>query len=110
MKLVGAKAQSQVGGQDELPGKSNYFIGNDPAKWHTNISNYGKVKYEDVYPGVDLIYYGNQRQLEYDLVLAPSADLSRIKLAYEGARDVRIDRRGDLVLRVGGGSIRQHRR
>ena len=70
MKFVGANPAPQVVGVDELPGKSNYFIGNDPAKWQTNVPSYAKVKYEGVYPGVDLVYYGNQRQLEYDFVVA----------------------------------------
>ena len=69
MRLVGANPSPQVVGLDELPGKSNYFLGNDPKKWHTNVPNYSKVQYKDIYPGIDLIYYGNQRQLEYDLLL-----------------------------------------
>ena len=60
MKLVGANPQAKVSGLDELPGKTNYFIGNDPKKWRTNVANYAKVKYANVYPGVDLVYYGNQ--------------------------------------------------
>ena len=72
MKLVGANPSPQLTGRDELPGKSNYFIGNDPSKWRTNVTTYAKVKYADVYPGVDLVYYGNQRQLEYDFLVAPA--------------------------------------
>jgi hypothetical protein len=71
MKLAGANRNAKVVGLSELSGKSNYFIGNDPKKWRTNVPNYGKVRYEGVYPGVDLVYYGNQRQLEYDFVVAP---------------------------------------
>src|SRR5271169_3608785 len=80
LKLVGAKAVATVTGVDELPGKSNYFIGNDPAQWRTNVPNYARVKYEGVYPGVDLVYYGNQQHLEYDFVVAPGADPGAIKL------------------------------
>ena len=109
MTLVNANPQSQMAGHDELPGKSNYFIGNDPAKWRTNIPTYAKVKYEDVYPGVDLVYYGNQGQLEYDFVVAPGADPRLVTLAFEGAREVHIDARGELVLRVEGGEVRQHK-
>ena len=109
MTLVNANPQSQAAGHDELPGKSNYFIGNDPAKWRTNISTYAKVKYEGVYPGVDLVYYGNQGQLEYDFVVAPGADPGLVTLAFEGARDVHIDARGELVLGVEGGEVRQHK-
>ena len=109
MTLVNANPQSQAAGHDELPGKSNYFIGNDPAKWRTNISTYAKVKYEGVYPGVDLVYYGNQGQLEYDFVVAPGADPGLVTLAFEGAREVHIDARGELVLGVEGGEVRQHK-
>jgi hypothetical protein len=80
MRLVGANAAAKVTGLAELPGKSNYFIGNDPKKWRTNVPNYAKVKYADVYPGVDLVYYGNQGKLEYDFVLRPGADPSQIAL------------------------------
>jgi hypothetical protein len=63
MQLVGANPQAQVEGLEPLPGKSNYFIGNDPGKWRTHVANYARVKYKEVYPGIDLVYYGNQQQL-----------------------------------------------
>src|SRR5262249_37336110 len=67
LQLVGANPDATVSGVDELPGRVNYITGQDQAKWHTNIPTYAKVKYENVYPGVDLIYYGNDaRRLEYD--------------------------------------------
>ena len=97
MKLVGANAKAEVIGQDELPGKSNYFIGNDPKKWHTNVRQFAKVRYEGVYPGIDLVYYGNQRKLEYDFVLQPGANPQAIRLGIEGARRLRLEQ-GDLVL------------
>src|SRR5437879_2951264 len=81
MKLVGANEAAKVTALDELPGKSNYFIGNDPKQWRKDVPTYGRVKYEGVYPGVDLVYYGNQRQLEYDFVVAPGADPKAITLA-----------------------------
>ena len=109
MTLVNANPRLQATGHDELPGKSNYFIGNDPAKWRTNIPTYAKVKYEGVYPGVDLVYYGNHGQLEYDFVVAPGADPRLVTLAFEGAREVHIDARGELVLGVEGGEVRQHK-
>ena len=68
-----------------MPGKSHYFIGNDPAKWRTNIPTFARVKYEGVYPGMDIVYYGNQGQLEYDFVVAPGADPGLVTLAFEGA-------------------------
>jgi hypothetical protein len=81
MKLVGANSHAKVSGLEELPGKINYFIGNDPKKWRTNVPNYAKVKYASVYPGVDLVYYGNQGKLEYDFVVQPGADPRSIQLA-----------------------------
>ena len=107
MQLVGANPAASVVGVDELPGESHYFIGNDPQQWHTDIAHYGKVTYEGVYPGVDLVYYGNQRQLEYDFVVGAGADPRAIELTFAGAREVRLGAAGDLVLGVGGGEIRQ---
>ncbi len=111
MRLVGANASAAVTGADELPGKSNYFIGNDPKKWRTNVPNYAKVRYQDVYLGVDLVYYGNQGgQLEYDLVVAPGADPNQIKLSFAGAEGMRVDAdSGDLVVRVGDDEVRFQR-
>jgi len=77
MKLVGANPRTSVAGRDELPGNVNYFIGNDPTKWRTNVPTYAKVDFKDVYPGIDLTYYGHQRRLEYDFVVAPGADSCR---------------------------------
>jgi hypothetical protein len=73
MELPGARPAAAITGEEQLPGKVNYFIGNDPGKWHSRIQTYARVKYAGVYPGVDLVYYGNQRQLEYDFVVAPGA-------------------------------------
>ena len=109
MKFVGANPAPQMAGVDQLPGKSNYFIGNDPAEWRTNVANYAKVKYEEMYPGVDLVMYGNQRQLEYDFVVAPGADPKSIQIAFEGARQMRVEDGGDLVLRTRRGEVRQHK-
>ena len=107
MRLVGGNAKGRVVGLDELPGRSNYFIGNDPKKWRTNVPSYAQVKYEGVYPGVDLVYYGNQRQLEYDFVVAPGADPNQIKLSFAGADGMRVDAAsGDLVLKVGDDEVR----
>ena len=109
MKLVGANATPEVVGLDKLPGRSNYFIGNNPKKWRTNVPHYAKVQYKDVYPGVDLVYYGNQRQLEYDLVVEPGADPAAITLSFEGVEKLRIDAQGDLLLDTRGGEVRQHK-
>ncbi len=104
MKLVGANAETQVFGQDELPGKSNYFRGNDPTKWRSSVPQYARVRYTNVYPGMDLAYYGNQRELEYDFVLRPGADPGQIRLRIEGAKKLRLEH-GDLVLRRPEGEV-----
>jgi hypothetical protein len=109
MGLVGAARKPLVSGLEELPGKANYFIGNDPAKWRTNVPTYAKVHYREVYPGIDLVYYGNQRSLEYDFVVAPGADPRKIALSFKGAERLEIDAQGDLVLHTMGGIIRQHK-
>lgn len=106
MKLVDSNPAPRVSQENELPGKSNYLIGNDRRNWHTQIPQYGKVKYHDVYPGVDLVYYGNQQQLEYDFLVAPGADSAAIELAFEGARSIRVDAGGDLVLETGDSEVR----
>jgi len=109
MHLVGAAPKPPVSGLDELPGKANYFIGQDPAKWRTNVPTYAKVQYENIYPGIDLLYYGNQRQLEYDFVVAPGANPEKIVLGFRGADEFEIEARGELVLHTTGGDIRQHK-
>src|SRR6266566_4431846 len=106
MKLVGAKLTPQVEGVDEFPGKANYIIGNDRKKWRTNVPTYAKVRYRDVYPGVDLVYYGNRRQLEHDFIVAPGADPSSITLDLTGAEKLSLDSQGALVLAVKHGELR----
>jgi hypothetical protein len=106
MKLVGANPGPKVIGLEELAGKSNYFIGNDAAKWRSGVLHYSKIKYEQVYPGIDLVYYGNQRQLEFDFVVAPGTNPDVIKLTFEGADGVKIDDRGDLILQVAEREVR----
>src|SRR6266851_4035095 len=106
MKLRNANPAAKVTGVDELAGTSNYFIGNDPAKWRSNVSTYAKVKYEGIYSGIDLVYYGNQRQLEYDFIVAPGADPRRIAFDVSGAKRIRQDAYGELVFKMGEGEIR----
>ena len=109
MRLVGANPKPKMAGLEELPGKSNYFIGNDPKKWRANIANYAKVRYRNIYPGVDLVYYGNQQQLEYDFVVSPGADPGRIALRFQGADRLEVDTQGNLVLHTGLGEIHQRK-
>ncbi len=101
MKLLGANPHTKITGLDELPSRSNYFIGSDPNKWHTAIPSYAKVKYSDVYSGVDLVFYGNDRNLEFDFVIAPATDPSVIKLTFEGPDKLEIDGEGNLSLESG---------
>jgi hypothetical protein len=108
MRLVGANTQPQLTGLDPLPGTSNFFIGDDPGRWQRDVPSYAKVKCSGVYPGIDQIYYGNQRQLEYDFVVAPGADPDRITLAFEGVEDVALDE-GNLVLQTAHGGITQQK-
>lgn len=110
MKLEGANTNPQISGVEELPGKSNYFMGNDPKQWRTDIPTYAKVKYEAVYPGVDLVYYGTQgRQLEYDFVVSAGADPRQIKLSFAGMDKLELDTKGDLVIQSGERQMRMHK-
>src|SRR5437660_1389798 len=98
MKLVGANRTPEVSGLERSPSTANYFIGNDPKGWRTNVPTYAKVRYKDVYPGIDLVYYGNQGQLEYDFVVEPRADPRMIRLSLQGGGRLKLDAHGDLVL------------
>jgi len=104
---VGANPHPRVVGLDRLPGVSNYFIGNERTKWRTNVPGYARVELRDVYPGIDLVYYGRNGQLEYDWVLRPGADPRHIQLAVDGTTQVRIDAQGNAILQSGGVRMRQ---
>lgn len=104
-KLPNSRSAGQISADGLLPGKSNYLVGNDPQSWHTQIPNYSRIEYREVYPGVTLAYYGTQRALEYDFVVAPDADPSQISVAVEGADKIELDPSGDLVLHVGGQKV-----
>ena len=104
MELLGASPAAQVSGTEKLPRVANYYIGNDPAKWRTGISNFGKVKYHEIYPGVDAVFYGNQRQLEYDFIVAPGAAPSQISLGLSGVQPS-LDAHGNVVLKLADGNL-----
>jgi hypothetical protein len=104
-----ANAASRMTGEETLPGVSHYFIGSDPSRWQTNVPHYAKVHAFDVYPGVDLVYYGNRETLEFDLIVKPGADPSRVVLALDGTRKTEIDDQGDLVMDLGGSEVRLRR-
>jgi hypothetical protein len=107
MQVVGANLSSAAS-QQQLPGKVNYYIGSDPSQWHTNIATYGQVAYQAVYPGIDLVYYGHQQQLEYDFVVNPGADPRAITLGFAGVNQVALDSQGNLVLSTANGQLVQH--
>lgn len=107
VKLSGSNPAPQITGLDELPGKSNYIKGNDRTKWQQNVPNYQKVKYSQVYAGIDMIYYGNQRQLEYDFIVAPGVDPKVIEIAYQGADSLKLDGEGNLELQIKSGKLTQ---
>src|SRR6267378_2030971 len=109
MSFIGASRNPQVLGQEELPGRVNYLVGSNPRTWRTNIATYARVTYRDLYPGIDLTYYGREGQLEYDFVVRPGADLRRILVDFSGAEKLEVDARGDLVLRTGPDVIRQRK-
>ncbi len=109
VRLAHAGKPHSIQGLEPTGGISNYFIGNDPARWRTSIPNYGRVEYKSVYSGVDLVYYGNPQKLEYDLVVAPGADVAAIQVEYEGVESMRLDDDGDLVLKTAAGELRQKR-
>src|SRR3989454_3552691 len=117
MHLACSSSAAKISPLDELPGKSNYFVGRDPQKWHTNVPTFGRVHYQNVYRGVDLVYHGNQQELEYDFVVAPGADLKKIIVEIDSGPEnseeksqatskLRIDQNGDLVVPTAEGELR----
>jgi hypothetical protein len=108
MGLAGGNPAAGVIGLDPLAGTSSYFTGNDPSRWRSNIPTYGRVEYRDVYPGIDLTYYGNQQQLEYDFVVGPGADPGAIALSFQGAEGVSLDAAGNLIVQTAGGDAVEH--
>jgi len=110
MRLAGSsRGAATPAGEERLPGRANYFFGNDPAKWHTSVPTYAKVRYRGVYPGVDLVYYGNQQQLEYDFFIAPGADPKPIRLQFAATQGLRLGADGDLVVTAAGGALTFHK-
>ena len=109
MKVVGGNPGAEMRGEAEQPGKSHYFRGNDPARWVTNVPSYARVAAEAIYPGIDLVYRSDADRLEWDFVVAPGTDPGRIRLRFEGARPLRVDRNGDLLVETTAGVVRQKR-
>ncbi len=109
MQLVGGNPNPAVTGLEQTGTVSNYYLGNDSAKFRTGVPHFAKVKYPQVYPGIDAVYYGQGRMLEYDFVVAPGADPRVIQMAFKGARRLSLDDNGDLVIQTKGGELRHHK-
>jgi len=106
MQFGSANQSAQMAGSDPLPGRSNYFIGNDPSRWHRDIPQFSRVQYRDLYPGINLDFYGRQGRLEYDFEVSPGADPNRINLDFKGTKNLQVAANGDLVLAIAGGELR----
>ncbi len=107
--FVGANPSPVMRGEDLLDYKCNYFLGNDPTGWRTDVDNYGAILYEQVYPGIDLKYYGNGREMEYDFIVSPGADPSRIRIQYEGVETISVNAEGELVVKTRWGEVIERR-
>ena len=109
MHLVNANPRAEMHGVNPLPTRANYLTGNDRSRWHTNIPTFARVVSERIYPGVDMVYYGNQRQLEYDFVVAPGADPASIRLRFSGTQNIAIDAAGNLTLQTHDTEVRHNK-
>jgi Abnormal spindle-like microcephaly-assoc'd, ASPM-SPD-2-Hydin/Beta-propeller repeat/Cep192 domain 4 len=106
MKILGGNSTPVAVGADPLPGQANYFMGSDPGSWRTRIPTYARVEYRNVYPGADLVYYGQDGRLEYDFRLSPGMSPRIIRMAFAGAKNMRLSPEGDLILLLPKGEIR----
>ena len=107
LEWIGGNREPIMHEKERLPGVTNYFLGSEPKDWYTNIPTYRRVEYQEVYPGVDLAFYGSQHQLEYDILLKPGASLDSVRLRFNGATRIEVDTAGDLVLSTQTGEIHQ---
>jgi hypothetical protein len=107
VQFPGASPQASMRGQGLMAGKINYLTGSDPRHWRSGTATYARVKVEGLYPGIDLTYYGNEQELEYDFTVAPGADPSLIRMRFEGADGVAVNERGELALKLGDEELRQ---
>lgn len=105
-RLTGVSPSARVAGEVPQHSTTNYFIGKDPAQWRTSVPNFARVRYSGVYPGIDLVYYGQEGHLEYDWIVSPGADPQKIRMTFEHADQLQIDQQGDLVIRAGGSEYR----
>jgi uncharacterized repeat protein (TIGR01451 family) len=109
MRLPGSNAKASLEARDRLPGTTNYFIGNDPGKWHSGVPGYAQIAYRDVYPGIDVVYRGTQRQLEFDFIVRPGSKPDSIRLAFDGADKLSVDGQGNVRLEAGEGHLILHK-
>lgn len=109
LRFAGANRAPRLEAEEPRTGVSNYFIGRDPQQWHTGVPQFGKVRYRNLYPGIDAVFYGNAGELEYDFVVQPGADPGKIRLAFDGAERIRADAAGDLVVTISGVEIRSRK-
>ena len=109
MRLVGENLSAQITAANQLPGKSNYYLGNDPKKWQTNVSQYARVAYKNIYPGIDLAYYGEQSKLEFDFIIAPESSPVPIDFAFSGAKQLATDASGNLIVSSAAGDVMLHK-
>ncbi len=109
LRFQGGNPAPQMEGEDLRVGVSNYFLGRDSSNWRTGVPQFGKVRYRNVYPGIDVVFYGNPQDLEYDFVVRPGADASKIRLAFDGAERIAADASGDLRVKIGGVEIRNRK-
>ncbi len=109
MQLIGADSSAKVAGSEPLSGLANYFLGNDPGKWRRNVPRYSRVSYANVYPGVDMAFHGEQRQLEFDFLVAAGADPKAIGFHFTGGQDMKTDDRGNLVISSAAGAVLLHK-
>jgi hypothetical protein len=108
MQFIGASPSAQISGDSELSGKVNYLLGNNPAQWQSGVPTFAKVRAANVYPGINVVYYGNGRQLEYDFDLAAGIDPKTIALRFDGAEKISVNPQGELVVNLNGGEVIQH--
>jgi hypothetical protein len=109
MQLNGGNTQAAVSASSQLPGKSNYFLGNDPSQWHADVPHFARVSYQGVYPGVNLAFHGAQRQTEFDFVVAPGANPAPIGFHFTGARGITTDASGNLIISSTAGDVQLHK-
>ena len=107
--ILGGNDQAPMSAEDLMPSRVNYFIGNDPHKWHPGVSEYARVSYKDVYPGVNLAYHGRENQLEFDFIVSPGANPNPIAVSFPGAHHLTTDKLGNLVLASSIGNLTLHK-